>query len=150
LILSNQVVGVVYDRMIAVDTSAVIALFNPEDQFHDLALEFFQNADGFIWLALNVTTHELFTRTRYDQGLHEALSRYDFFRGERFSLLKFDTKDETSAREILEKYSDQKLSFHDALCAAVMMREGIFRVFSFDRDFWVFGFEVLPGMTGPG
>ena len=136
--------------MIAVDTSAVIALLNPQDKFHDLAREFFENAEGFIWLALNVTTHELFTRTRYDQGLREALSRYDFFRGERFSLLKFDTNDETSAREILEKYSDQKLSFHDALCAAVMMREGIFRVFSFDRDFWVFGFEVLPGMTGPG
>jgi predicted nucleic acid-binding protein len=150
LILSNQVVGIVYDRMIAVDTSAVIALLNPKDQFHDLAREFFENTEGFIWLALNVTTHELFTRTRYDQGLRQALSGYDFLRGERFSLLKFDTADETSARQILQKYDDQNLSFHDALCAAVMMREGIFKVFSFDRDFWVFGFEVLPGMTGPG
>ena len=69
-------VGVVYDRMIAVDTSAVIALLNPEDQFHDLARGFFENADGFIWLALNVTTHELFTRTRYNQGLREALPNY--------------------------------------------------------------------------
>lgn len=133
--------------MIAVDSSAVIALLSPEDQFHDLARQFFENADGFVWLALNVTTQELFTRVRYGHGLPEALSRYDFFRGEQFRLLTFDSDDETSAREMLAKYSDQRLSFHDALCAAVMMREGIFKIFSFDRDFWVFGFQVLPGTT---
>lgn len=139
--------GVVYDRMVAVDTSAVVALLDPEDQFHDLAKEFFENAEGILWLAVNVTTHELFTRVRYDEGLRPALSRYDFMRGEPFQILEFDANDETAARVMLEKYNDQKLSFHDALCAAVMVREGIFKVFSFDRDFWVFGFEVLPGPT---
>ena len=141
--------GIVYDRMIAIDTSAVIALLNPKDQFHDQARQFFKSAEGLTWLALNVTTHELFTRVRYDDGLLTALTRYDFMRGGDFRLLKFDTNDEISARGLLEKYGDQKLSFHDALCAVVMLREGIFKIFSFDRDFWVLGFEVLPGTTAP-
>jgi predicted nucleic acid-binding protein len=141
--------GIVYERMIAVDTSAVIALLNPKDQYHDLARQFFESAEGLIWFALNVTTHELFTRVRYDEGLPTALSRYDFMRGGGFRLLKFDTNDEISARGLLEKYDDQKLSFHDALCAVVMLREHIFKIFSFDRDFWVLGFEVLPGTTAP-
>lgn len=137
--------GFVYDGMIAVDTSAVIALHDPQDQFHDQACRFFEDSTGFVWMALNVTTHELFTRVRYDAGLPKALSGYDFMRG--FRILQFDADDEISARQLLEKYGDQTLSFHDALCAAVMLREGIFRVFSFDRDFWLFGFEVLPGAT---
>jgi predicted nucleic acid-binding protein len=142
-------VGVVYDRMIAVDTSAVIALLDSEDQFHELAQQFFENAQGFTWLAVNITSHELFTRVRYDEDLPTALSRYDFIRGEGFDILNFDTDDEIFARQLLEKYNDQTLSFHDALCAAVMLREGIFKVFSFDRDFWVLGFEVFPGTTAP-
>ncbi len=139
--------GIVYGRMIAVDTSAVIALLNPKDQYHDLARQFFEGARGLTWLALNVTTHELFTRVRYDEGLLAALTRYDYVRGGDFQLLEFDSNDEKSARELLEKYRDQKLSFHDALCAVVMLREGIFKIFSFDRDFWVLGFEVVPGTT---
>jgi len=140
-------IGVVYDRMVAVDTSAIIALFDPHDQFHELARQFFQNSSGIIWLAVNVTSHELFTRVRYNDGLPAALNRYDFFRKEPFRLLKFSTEDEISARALLGRYDDQQLSFHDALCAAVMIREGIFKIFSFDRDFWLFGFEVLPGKT---
>jgi predicted nucleic acid-binding protein len=45
----------------------------------------------------------------------------------------------------LEKYSDQKISFHDALCAAVMLRIGAYRAFAFDKHFWIMGFEMLPG-----
>jgi predicted nucleic acid-binding protein len=38
-------------------------------------------------------------------------------------------------------------SFHDALCAVTMHRAGIYKVFSFDSDFWTLGFEVMPGRT---
>jgi predicted nucleic acid-binding protein len=70
-------------------------------------------------------------------------------RSERFRLLEFQASDEIFARGLLAKYDDQRLSFHDALCAAVMFREGIFKIFSFDRDFWLFGFQVLPGAIAP-
>jgi len=51
---------------------------------------------------------------------------------------------DTSAVIALQDPSEQ---FHDALCASVMKREGIYRVFTFDKHFWSFGFEVLPGAT---
>jgi predicted nucleic acid-binding protein len=143
-------VAVVYDRMIAVDTSAIIALLDPQEQYHNQAVEFFaaSESEGVVWHALNATTHELFTRVRYDhRDLPLALARYDYLRAAPFRPLQFDATDEDSARSLLEKYDDQVLSYHDALCAAVMFRQGIYKIFTFDSDFWLFGFEVFPGST---
>jgi len=140
--------GIVYENMILVDTSAVIALQNPSEQFHEAAIDFISSNDRlFIWFAVNTTSHEAFTRARYMRGLAEGLQCYDFLRSGKIRCLSFSSEDESNARKLLAKYNDQKLSFHDALCASVMKREGIFRIFAFDRHFWSLGFEVLPGTT---
>lgn len=139
-------VGVVYDQLALIDTSAVIALFDPKDQFHQEARVFFATAD-LMWFTLNATAHETFTRVRYSKGLATALGGFDFLRSGQFRLLPFDNKDEQEARHLLEKYSDQTFSFHDALCAVIMLRARIYKVFSFDSDFWALGFEVMPGIT---
>jgi len=138
--------GAVYDQVALIDTSAVIALFDPKDQFHSEAKAFYETADLF-WYTLNITAHETFTRVRYDKGLTTALSQFDFLRTDRFQLLLFDQTDERQARQLLGKYCDQSFSFHDALCATVMLRSGIYKIFSFDHDFWTLGFQVLPGQT---
>jgi predicted nucleic acid-binding protein len=139
--------GTVYENMVLMDTSAVIALHDPFEQFHDAAVEFFGTDQVFLWLAVNTTSHETFTRARYTRGLTEGLRYFDFLRSGKIKCLSFDSEDEKNARQLLAKYKDQKLSFHDALCASVMKREGIFRVFTFDKHFWLFGFEILPGVT---
>ena len=138
--------GIVYNQLALIDTSAVIALSDSTDQFHRDADSFFCTTD-FVWVTLDVTAHETFTRVRYDAALPMALGRFDFLRSEKFRQLTFERKDERQARRLLQKYTDQTLSFHDALCAATMMREGIYRIFTFDSDFWIFGFEVMPGRT---
>ena len=139
--------AVVYDRFALIDSSAVIALGEPTDWFHQDAREFFEQDPEFIWFTVNTTAHETFTRVRYDTGLPDALARFDFLRTFRFRLLQFDSQDEKDARVLLAKYHNQRFSFHDALCAVVMLRSGIFRVFSFDSDFWTMGFQVMPGRT---
>ncbi len=63
--------------------------------------------------------------------------------------IDFTGSDEETAVALAQKYTDKSLSFHDSLCAAVMKRLGMFRVFSFDADFWTFGFELTPGITRP-
>lgn len=139
--------GIVYDQFALIDTSAVIALFNPRDQFHEEARALFNTTHDLVWFTLNATAHETFTRVRYSEYLASALNRFDFLRSERFHLLAFNKEDELKARELLEKYNDQMFSFHDALCAVIMLRAGIYKIFSFDSDFWTLGFEVIPGPT---
>lgn len=138
--------AVLYDRLALIDTSAVVALFDPSDQFHDEARDLYLAAE-LVWYTLNVTAHETFTRIRYDKGLPTALERFDFLRNGRFHVLTFDEDDEKRARHLLERYQDQAVSFHDALCAVAMLRAGIYKIFSFDSDFWALGFEVIPGRT---
>jgi uncharacterized protein len=136
-----------YDKLALIDTSAVIALFDPTDRFHKDATILFDSAADLVWFTLNATTHETFTRVRYRNGLHAALMRFNFLRSDPFHLLAFNEEDEHNARDLLKKYSDQTVSFHDALCAVTMHRAGIYKVFSFDSDFWTLGFEVMPGRT---
>ena len=138
--------GVVYEGIALIDTSAVIAHLDPTEQFHAEAKLFFETVhDGLTFAIVNVTSHETFTRVRYDRGLAPALERYDFLR--KIRVLPFVEEDEVETRRMLQKYDDQRLSYHDTLCAAVMKRVGIYKVFSFDADFWIFGFWVLPGAT---
>jgi len=135
----------VTDRTVLLDTSAAIALSNPQDKFHKSAINYYQNTKV-IWIVLNVTTHETFTRQRYKRNLKQALKSYDYLRGTNFNLINFESSDESEARRILEKYNDQNFSFYDALCAAVMLRIGMYRVFAFDIHFWILGFQVEPGI----
>ncbi|HDO25522.1 MAG TPA: PIN domain-containing protein [Nitrospirae bacterium] len=130
---------------ILVDTSAAIALHSNRDRFHVTANDFFQNTTGKLWVVLNVTKHETYTRARYDMGFRRAINLYDFLTGDPLYQLFFRPSDEDEARLLLERYQEHTLSFHDALCATVMKRFGIYRVFTFDSHFYTFGFEVFPG-----
>ncbi len=137
-----------YSQAIFIDSSAAFEIEDPRGKFHEDACRFLESCtDDFVWLSLNATTHEAYTRIRYDLGYDKAIRRYDWLRGKDISCLSFTEEDEQKARKQLIRFSDQKLSFHDALLAVVMQRLGAYRVFSFDHDFFIFGFEVLPGFT---
>ena len=135
-----------YEHAALIDSSAVIALHDTIDQFHLDALSFFSKSSDLVWCTLDVTAHELFTRVRYRSSARAALEHFDFLRNSNgFRLYRFLPADEVEARDILTRYSDHTISFHDALCAATMKRLGILRILSFDSDFAVMGFQVFPG-----
>jgi predicted nucleic acid-binding protein len=142
-----RVVPTVYRDVIVIDTAAVVALLESSERFHEHARICFSEQPETIWASVNVTAHEAFTRARYaGSSCAHALSHFDLLRGTNVRVLSFAPEDEQHARAILVKYADQGLSFHDALCAAVMRRVGIYRIFSFDRDFAVLGFQLVPGV----
>lgn len=134
----------VYEQVALIDTSAVLALHDPAEQFHADATRLFSSQHGLIWAVLDATSHECFTRARYRGTFRAAIEHYTFLRDSDFRLLRYEAEDEAAALDLLERYSEHSLSFHDALCAAVMKRVGMYRVFTFDRDFSVLGFESLP------
>ena len=136
--------GPLYSHIALIDSSAVIALEDSRENHHLEARRFFKAQKGLTWAAVNVTWHETFTRIRYRRDVVSALSGFDFLRAGGIVGLNFEKADEVKARDLLIQYGDHKISFHDALCAAVMHRNGIYRIFTFDKDFWILGFQVLP------
>lgn len=139
--------GTLYANLILIDTSAVIALLDPSDQFHDRASEFWSEAGSYRWCAVVTSSHETYTRARYAHGPVRALDGFTFFASPQVERLWFDASDEDAAVQLLKKYSEHRLSFQDALCAVLMLKRGVLKAFTFDSDFWTLGFEVVPGPT---
>lgn len=133
-----------YRQVSLIDTSAAIAFLDEREAHHKAAKVFFENPHNLTWVSVDVTAHEAFTRVRYGGDYLKAIKAFDFLRSMPVRHVTFELDDEKKALEILQKYSDHKLSFHDALCAAVMLRHGIYKIFTFDKDFLILGFQVLP------
>jgi predicted nucleic acid-binding protein len=53
-------------------------------------------------------------------------------------------EDHESACAWLARRDDQDISYTDAMSFAIMQREGIRKVLTLDRDFWIAGFDVAP------
>lgn len=132
---------------VLIDTSAAIALLNPKESNYKIANKFYYSNTNLVWTSINSTAHESYTRARYDYNFICAIEIYNFLKGDNLYLINFDKRDEDNALSILKKYKKNALSFHDALCAAIMKKFGIYRIFTFDSDFYIFGFEVLPGYS---
>lgn len=142
-------VGLAYANAVMIDTSAVVALLDPADQFHQHAADCLAGLQAEnLMCAVDVTAHEVFTTLRYNVDLDAGVDGFGQLREAGVRTLDFTPDDEQEALALARKYTDKALSFHDVLCAAVMLRYGMFRVFSFDADFWTFGFELVPGITG--
>jgi predicted nucleic acid-binding protein len=84
----------VLSEAILVDTSAVIALHDPNDQYHAEANNFFSITPSVVRVALNATIHEAYTRGRYDFGFYKAIQMYDFLTGDLLYNITFQPEDE--------------------------------------------------------
>jgi len=136
--------NVLYKQVTLIDTSAVVAIHDDREAHHQIAKLFFESQKVMAWTSLDVTAHESFTRVRYNTDLPQAMKAFDFLRSKPVKFIPFLAEDEIKARDLLTKYSDHRLSFHDVLCAAVMLRLGIYKVFTFDKDFLILGFDIFP------
>jgi uncharacterized protein len=135
--------GILRENVALIDTSAVIALLDEREALHEKARLFFEECP-LDWASLDLTAHETFTRLRARTDVPRGFDGFAFLRTD-LTVLDFRREDEVRVKSILEKYADHKISYHDALCAAVMLRSGIYKVFTFDRDFTVLGFQTIPG-----
>ncbi|HHT9138873.1 MAG TPA: type II toxin-antitoxin system VapC family toxin [Candidatus Wunengus sp. YC60] len=123
--------------MIFADTSALFALFNPNDEFHNSAKEWFKNqrpklvltdyiVDELLALAISRTNKEfaltISKRIRDLAGI-KKIAEEDFYK----------------AWEIFDRYQDKDWSLTDCTSYVFMERSGIKKAFAFDPHFDQFG-----------
>ena len=128
------------------DTSALMALFNPDDQNHALATAIarrFLSGNRLVGTTLMLgELHGLLLRRsgiKLARRVAEVLlddPAYEWVEVST-SLIR------DAVTRWLQKFDDQRFSLTDAVSLEVMRREGIAAAFAFDRHFVTAGFELL-------
>ena len=133
--------------MIFIDAGAFLARHLRHDQYHRSALAVWEKlgSNNESCFTSNFVLDETFTllarRAGYDFAVQRANNIYS---SQALNIFRPDKKDELNAIKYFGKYADQRVSFTDCISFALMRREKIHRVFSFDRHFEMAGFDLVP------
>ncbi|MEM7773488.1 MAG: PIN domain-containing protein [Cyanobacteria bacterium P01_A01_bin.37] len=132
-----------------VDTSALVALADKDDDNHVNAVSFNQKINGQILISTNYVLDELYTLLLLHAGYANTVrfkAKLDFIADKR--LLRIIWVSEAIAQQswgVFEKFNtDKQWSFTDCTSYAVMQQEGVSDVFTFDHHFSQMGFTRLP------
>ncbi len=129
---------------IYLDSSALIAYFNKDDEFHESACEIIDNESTDLGLTLyssDVTVLELQYVLWRKIGSEVAIEKTQgVMEAEDICVLSTSTDDILRELEIFKRYP---MPSFDALICAVMRREGIAFLLSFDRCH----FDAVEGIT---
>ena len=137
-----------------IDTGGFIALADRSDVYHSQATEFYRSlkphvkrltsllvvSEAYTWLLYHINSAVAgkwlgFMEEAEEQGV--------------LSVLYPDQKLERKARRLLHRYSDQQLSYTDAVTLAILQEyPEIDAIFSFDRHMALAGILVVPGPVG--
>ncbi len=120
------------------DTSAIAAVMNKNDQFHKKAVAFYekileQEYSLVLTSFVIAETHALLLKNTHNNTL--GLKWLNTVAYHAFHVVPIDTKDEKESIQLLNAYSDKEWSLTDALSFRVMEKFSIKYYFSFDDDF---------------
>ena len=135
-----------YARSVLVDTSALLALANHQDNYHPDALDCL-NAIANQRLPLFVSTPTIYeSQRRFLYDLGQTAARHfliQIFDGS-VNILRPGEQDEQEATRLLDRYGGLRLTFTDVANMALMTRFGIAAAFSFDWHYLTTGFIRIP------
>ncbi len=127
---------------ILVDTSAIYALVDRDDTYHQRALTILRSLPrrGLAPFLTNFIVAEchalLLSRLGADTARGWLLKQI-------WPVEPVNLQDEEKAREIIRRYTDKTFSYTDATSFAVMERLGISQAFGFDPHFQQYGLKLL-------
>jgi predicted nucleic acid-binding protein len=127
---------------ILVDTSAVYALLDRGDSWHEAAAGALRNLKA-------GRAEPLLTNFVVAECHALALSRLGpdvarrWLLGNVWPVERVTVEDEVRARTIIEQYADKTFSYTNATTFAVMERLGLRKAFAFDPHFQQYGFQVV-------
>lgn len=144
----QPVAPLVYARATLLDSSALIAILDPRERSHTEVRECLELL-GRRRDALYVSTFviaETHRRLLYKPhvGRGKALEFLkDIFDGS-YNIVRPTSEDEKRAFTLLERFSDQDVTFTDASSMAIMLRMGLRKVLTLDWHFTLLGFQTVP------
>lgn len=133
-------------RLVFVDTSAFIALYDPRDEEHSRAVRALEELldSGVRLVTTNFIFDEAITWFRKEAESRERVGRA-ILESAFVDYVRLEEEDEERAWQLCLKLRDKPFSFTDLTSFAVMERLGMRQVFTFDSDFRRYGrFQMLP------
>jgi uncharacterized protein len=128
-----------------VDTSALIALFLPDERNHREAANFGRQKPEPGFVLTELILGELATRLRVRAGADHAVEvARDILRSRRYELVFTDPELLNGGLAKMERFSDKRLSLTDCVSFELMEKLRLSAAFTFDRDFRDCGFETVP------
>jgi predicted nucleic acid-binding protein len=128
-----------------VDTSALIALFLPDERNHREAASFGRQKPEPRFVLTELILAELATRLRVRVGADRAVEvARDVLRSKRYQLVFTDPELLEGGLARMVRFSDKHLSLTDCVSFELMEKLDLKAAFTFDRDFRDCGFEMLP------
>lgn len=130
-----------------IDTSALLALANPRDQYHARAVEIGRRflRTGGRWLGSALVPGELHAhllRWRGPRDARELAKQVLFDPAYEWKEVSASLLD-AAISGWLERFHDQRFSLTDAVSFELMRRERLTTAFAFDEDFRTAGYTLL-------
>lgn len=128
-----------------VDTSALLALFLPDERNHKKAADFGRRRPESRFVLTELILGELATRLRVRAGADRAVDvARDVLNSSRYQLVFADPELLSGGLAKMARFSDKRLSLTDCVSFELMEKLGLPAAFTFDRDFRDCGYETVP------
>ena len=136
--------------LVFVDSSALKANYDSEDDFHEAAAGLMseiaaRETDVTSFLTTDYVLDEVVTLTRFAHSHRKAVELAEATSGSKFMRVVYS--DEilfSEGMSIFKKYSDKEWSLTDCVSFAAMRKYGLRTAFTFDPHFKQFGFAIIP------
>ena len=128
-----------------IDSGAWIALFRARDDHHREADDLFRRAiaNRLPLLTTNLVAAEVHRFLLHHVGIRPASLALERIATSRHVRIVFaDAGHDRAARQWLGRFTDQRVTYTDAVSFAVMKEAGFRAAMTFDRDFVVAGFSM--------
>ncbi len=133
-----------------VDTSAWAALFNKKDDNFKAAVKVWEDLkrQDALLFTTDYVIDELLTLLKARAEADIAVNSGDSILASKvIRMIRVTDEIFSGALEVFKKYKDHSFSFTDCTSSETMKRFGIGKVFTFDHDFKIMGYEILGGRS---